>query len=133
MGYGQSGASMCASPNGSAARSCSPRAPAARASSWNRFASAGTSGSPNVLAIIVQQCHETAGPSSTFPLVILPDRPRKLYLPVWERDSQRGGKALKIIGYGSLLSQASLESTLRRPAALTKTAVTGWRRVFNAE
>jgi hypothetical protein len=39
---------------------------------------------------------------------------------------------LKIIGYGSLLSRASLESTLRRPAPLTKTTVTGWRRVFNA-
>jgi hypothetical protein len=40
---------------------------------------------------------------------------------------------LKIIGYGSLLSRSSLESTLRRPAPLTKTTVTGWRRVFNAE
>lgn len=40
---------------------------------------------------------------------------------------------MKIVGYGSLLSRASLESTLRRPAPLTKTAVTGWRRVFNAE
>jgi hypothetical protein len=39
---------------------------------------------------------------------------------------------MKIIAYGSLMKQNSLETTLRRPAKLNKTTVAGWKRVFNA-
>ena len=39
---------------------------------------------------------------------------------------------MNIVAYGSLMCRGSLESTLGRPAALTKITVPGWRRVFNA-
>ncbi|HEX3082842.1 MAG TPA: gamma-glutamylcyclotransferase family protein [Candidatus Saccharimonadia bacterium] len=39
---------------------------------------------------------------------------------------------MKIITYGSLMNQASLEVTLGRPAMLTKIVIQGYRRVFNA-
>jgi len=39
---------------------------------------------------------------------------------------------MKIIAYGSLMNQASLESTLGRPAQLQTIGVPGYRRVFNA-
>ena len=37
-----------------------------------------------------------------------------------------------IIGYGSLMSKTSLQSTLGRPASLRKTTLTGYARIFNA-
>ena len=39
---------------------------------------------------------------------------------------------MKVIAYGSLLSRASLESVVDRPAPLSKVIVPGWKRVFNA-
>lgn len=39
---------------------------------------------------------------------------------------------MNIIVYGSLMNQVSLESTLGRPATLTKTEVLGYARIFNA-
>jgi hypothetical protein len=39
---------------------------------------------------------------------------------------------MNIIAYGSLMNQSSLERTLKRPALLTKTTISGWKRVFNA-
>jgi hypothetical protein len=39
---------------------------------------------------------------------------------------------MKIVAYGSLMHRPSLEATLRRPAALTRVTIPGWRRVFNA-
>lgn len=39
---------------------------------------------------------------------------------------------MKVIAYGSLLSRASLESVVKRPAPLSKVIVPGWKRVFNA-
>jgi hypothetical protein len=39
---------------------------------------------------------------------------------------------MKVVAYGSLMHRPSLEATLRRPAALTRITVPGWRRVFNA-
>jgi hypothetical protein len=39
---------------------------------------------------------------------------------------------MNVVAYGSLMCRASLEATLRRPAALTPMTIPGWRRVFNA-
>ncbi|HUN31786.1 MAG TPA: gamma-glutamylcyclotransferase family protein [Trebonia sp.] len=39
---------------------------------------------------------------------------------------------MNIVAYGSLMSQSSLEATLRRPAPLTKVTIGGWRRTFDA-
>lgn len=39
---------------------------------------------------------------------------------------------MKIIAYGSLMSQKSLEKTLKRPTKLIKIRLCGWTRVFNA-
>jgi hypothetical protein len=39
---------------------------------------------------------------------------------------------VNIIAYGSLMHRSSLEVTLGRPATLTKVAIPGWRRVFDA-
>jgi hypothetical protein len=39
---------------------------------------------------------------------------------------------MKVVAYGSLMHRPSLEATLRRPAALTRITIPGWRRVFNA-
>ena len=39
---------------------------------------------------------------------------------------------MKIIAYGSLMNQKSLESTLQRAAKLRKLNLSGWIRVFNA-
>jgi hypothetical protein len=39
---------------------------------------------------------------------------------------------MKVIAYGSLMSQTSLESTLGRRAGLTAVSISGWKRVFNA-
>jgi hypothetical protein len=39
---------------------------------------------------------------------------------------------MKIIAYGSLMNQKSLEKTLGRPAKLTNITLKGWARVFNA-
>jgi hypothetical protein len=39
---------------------------------------------------------------------------------------------MNVVAYGSLMYRPSLEATLRRPAALTRITIPGWRRVFNA-
>jgi hypothetical protein len=39
---------------------------------------------------------------------------------------------MKIIAYGSLMNQTSLERTLDRPARLSRTVVSGYERIFNA-
>lgn len=39
---------------------------------------------------------------------------------------------MNVIAYGSLMSQPSLELTLKRPAQLIKISVPNWKRVFNA-
>jgi len=39
---------------------------------------------------------------------------------------------VNVVAYGSLMHRPSLEATLRRPAALTRITMPGWRRVFNA-
>lgn len=39
---------------------------------------------------------------------------------------------MKLIAYGSLMNQLSLERTLGRSAQLSKISLPGWRRVFNA-
>ena len=39
---------------------------------------------------------------------------------------------MKIIAYGSLMNQASLESMVNRPAPLSKIVIPGWRRAFDA-
>jgi hypothetical protein len=39
---------------------------------------------------------------------------------------------MKIVAYGSLMNQASLESVVGLPAPLSKIIVPGWKRVFNA-
>jgi len=43
-----------------------------------------------------------------------------------------GRRTVNIVAYGSLMHRPSLESTLRRPASLTRMSLPGWRRVFNA-
>jgi hypothetical protein len=44
----------------------------------------------------------------------------------------RRQESMKVIVYGSLMNRTSLESVLQRPALLSKIAVAGWKRVFNA-
>jgi cation transport regulator ChaC len=34
---------------------------------------------------------------------------------------------MKVVAYGSLMHRPSLEATLRRPAALTRITIPGWR------
>jgi hypothetical protein len=41
-------------------------------------------------------------------------------------------EGVNIVAYGSLMHQRSLEATLQRPAPLTKIAIPGWQRVFDA-